>query len=290
MANVGRAAGSLDEVIQTAAIMARGLGTRMRRVDEATRLDATQAAAADSGVKGMIPIPGVTGAARARPFLDYVISALADVGVADVVIVLGPEHDAVRDYYARIAPPSRVRVRFALQAEPKGTADAVIAAADVIGDESFLVLNADNFYPPEALRLLVHAHTAATIAFDRDVLVREGNIDRERVRSFAVLDVSPEGQLNGIIEKPGEKLDLESDAARWVGMNCWVVTPEIIDACRRVPRSVRGEYELPEAVGLALREGVVVQAERVALPVLDLSQRADIPAVAARLGTADPQP
>ena len=37
MANVGRAAGPRDEVIQTAAIMARGLGTRMRRVDEATR-------------------------------------------------------------------------------------------------------------------------------------------------------------------------------------------------------------------------------------------------------------
>ena len=182
--------------------MARGLGTRMRRVDEATRLDATQAAAADSGVKGMIPIAGTTGDKRARPFLDYVLSSLADVGVSDVVLVLGPEHDAVRDYYARISPPSRVRVRFAMQAEPKGTADAVLAAANVIGDEPFLVLNADNFYPVEALRRLVHAQTAATIAFDRDVLVRDGNIDRERVRSFAVLDVAPEGQLKGIIEKP----------------------------------------------------------------------------------------
>jgi glucose-1-phosphate thymidylyltransferase len=110
------------------------------------------------------------------------------------------------------------------------------------------------------------------------------------VRSFAVLDVAPGGQLNGIIEKPGDKLDLESDAARWVGMNCWVVTPEIVDACRRVPRSTRGEFELPEAVGLALREGAVVVAERVALPVLDLSQRADIPSVAARLGASEPSP
>lgn len=270
--------------------MARGLGTRMRRVDEATLLDATQAAAADSGVKGMIPIAGASGDKPARPFLDYVLSSLADVGVADVVLVLGPEHDAVRDYYAREAPPSRVRVRFAEQVEPKGTADAVIAAADVIGHEPFLVLNADNYYPQEALRQLVNSETAATIAFDRDALVRDGNIDRERVRSFAVLDVAPSGQLNGIIEKPGDTLDLESDAARWVGMNCWVVTPEIVDACRRVPKSSRGEFELPEAVGLALHEGAVVVAERVALPVLDLSQRADIPSVVARLNATEPRP
>lgn len=270
--------------------MARGLGTRMRRVDEATVLDATQAAAADSGVKGMIPIAAAGGDRPARPFLDYVLSALADVGVADVVLILGPEHDAVRSYYARDAVPQRVRVRFATQAEPLGTANAVIAAADVIGNEPFLVLNADNYYPPEALRLLVNAQTAATIAFDREALVRDGNIDRERMRSFAVLDVGPGGQLNGIIEKPGDKLDLESDAARWVGMNCWVVTPEIVDACRRVPRSTRGEFELPEAVGLALSEGVIVVAERVALPVLDLSQRADIPAVVARLNASEPHP
>ena len=75
-----------------------------------------------------------------------------------------------------------------------------------------------------------------------------------------------------------------------VSLNSWLFDASIFEACERVPKSARGEYELPEAVGLALREGVVVRAERVALPVLDLSQRADIPAVAARLGTADPRP
>lgn len=290
MGKGGRAAGTRHEVIHTAAILARGLGTRMRRVDATARLDDTQAAAADRGVKAMIPIADATGTGASRPFLDYVLSELADAGITDVVLVLGPEHDAVRDYYARIAPPVRVRVRFAMQVAPLGTADAVVAAARLIGHQPFLVLNADNYYPQEALQRLVACGTAATIAFDRDVLVRDGNIDRERVRAFAVLDVSPNGKLLGIIEKPGDRLDLGSDAARWVGMNCWAVTPELVDACARVPKSARGEYELPEAVAMALREGVDVRAERVALPVLDLSQRADIPAVAARLAQVDPRP
>lgn len=271
----------------TAAVLARGLGTRMRRADETAALRPAEAAIADSGVKGMIPIQ-VDANTPARPFLDFVLAALADVGVTDVVLVIGPEHSAVREHYTHDAPPTRVRVRFAIQDRPLGTANAVAVAADVIGDEPFLVLNADNFYPTEALRLLVQAKDAATVAFDREALVVGGNIERERVRSFAVLSLDDADRLQHIIEKPGERIDLDSDAARWVGMNCWRITPELASACRRVPRSSRGEFELPEAVALAIHEGVFVQAYRVALPVLDLSQRADIATVTSHLSRLAP--
>jgi len=261
--------------------MARGLGTRMRRPDEQAALGAEQSAAADTGLKGMIPIR--------RPFLAYLLSALADAGLEEVVLVIGPEHDVVRRYFMA-EPPHRVRLRFAIQQEPRGTADAVLAAAAVIGDAPFLVLNADNYYPVASYAALAADSGAGTIAFDRDALVADGAIDSERVRAFAVLSVSPEGRLTGIIEKPGASLDLASPEARWVGMNLWAITPAIVDACRRVPRSARGEYELPEAVALAIREGVAVRAIPMAATVLDLSQRADIAGVTARLAAVDPSP
>ena len=267
-------------MIRTAAIMARGLGTRMRRRDAAALVDGAQAMAADSGVKGMIPI--------GRPFLEYIISALADAGISHVVLVLGPEHDAVRDHFTVVARVTRVRVTFALQSEPRGTANAVVAAAQAIDQDSFLVLNADNYYPIEALRALAAEERAATIAFDREALVRDGNIDVTRLQSFAVLTVSDDGQLLGIVEKPGDALDVASPAARWVGMNCWAITPDLVAACRRVPQSTRGEFELPEAVAMALREGVYIRAVRMAAPVLDLSSRADIASVAERLATLVP--
>lgn len=275
-------------MIHTAAILARGLGTRMRRDDATAQVNSNQAAAADTGVKGMIPIAGA--GSTSRPFLDYVISGLADAGITDVVLVLGPEHEGVRSYYRTDAPPTRVTIRFAEQALPIGTANAVLAAADVIGDESFLVLNADNYYPVEAFRALAAENSAGTIAFDRDALVRDGNIDAERVRSFAVLDVTPANFLAGIIEKPGDSLDLASPSARWVGMNVWALTRSLVSACRRVPKSVRGEYELPEAVGLAIREGVMIRAIPMHAPVLDLSRRADIAAVVSRLKHLEPRP
>lgn len=269
-------------MIRTAAILARGLGSRMRRADEAASLDASQAAAADSGVKGMIPIK--------RPFLDYLVSALADAGIEHVVLVIGPEHDAVRRYFTEEAVPERVQMRFAIQAEPLGTANAVIAAADEIGAEPFLVLNADNYYPIEAYAALAADERAGVVAFDRDALVHDGNIDAERVRAFAVLELSEDGYLRGIIEKPGESLDITTPAARWVGMNLWAITPALVEACRRVPRSARGEFELPEAVALAIREGVEVRAIPMAAGVLDLSRRSDIAAVTERLAPLDPHP
>jgi glucose-1-phosphate thymidylyltransferase len=254
----------------------------MKRADEAAQLDASQMAAAQSGMKGMITIK--------RPFLEYIISALADAGITHVVLVIGPEHDVIRHHFTVHAPPSRVSIAFAIQQEPVGTANAVVAAAETIGDEPFLVLNADNYYPVEAYRALAAASSAATIAFDRTALVREGNIDAERVRSFAVLTLTDDDRLAGIVEKPGDALDLDSEAARWVGMNLWAVTPALVDACRRVPKSARGEYELPEAVGLAIREGMPIRVVRMTAPVLDLSHRSDIASVVSRLAPLDPRP
>jgi glucose-1-phosphate thymidylyltransferase len=208
----------------------------------------------------------------------------------DVVLVIGPHHDAIRQHFTIDAPPRRVRVRFAVQPDPIGTANAVTTAAAVIGAAPFLVLNADNYYPVAAFRALAAEDGAGTVAFDREALVREGNIDAERVRAFAVLDVTDDDHLAGIIEKPGEALALDSPAARWVGMNLWAVTPALVDACRRVSKSSRGEYELPEAVGLALREGVTIRVVRMAASVLDLSRRSDIASVVERLGSVEPHP
>lgn len=269
-------------MITTAAILARGLGSRMRRDDPEASLDPAQARAAAQGLKGMIRI--------GRPFLDHVLSALADAGITDVVLVIGPEHDAVRHYFEAEAPPRRVRVRFAVQAHPRGTADAVVAAAEVIGSAPFLALNADNLYPASAVRALAERDGAGVVAFERDALLADGAIAPERIRAFAVLDIAADDTLRGIREKPGESLDVQSEAARWVSMNLWAVTPAIVEACRTVAPSARGELELPDAVTDALRNGLRVDVVRVRDAVLDLSVRGDIARVAIRLQHVDVSP
>jgi dTDP-glucose pyrophosphorylase len=258
-----------------AVVLARGLGTRMRRSAAGVALDAAQASAAESGVKAMIPI--------GRPFLDYVLSTLADAGVADVCLVIGPEHQAIRDYYEHLVSLARVRVSFAVQVEPLGTADAVAAASAFADRDDFLVINSDNFYPVEAFIALRRLRGSGLVGFDREALARDGNIDDARVSRYAVLEVDAAGRLTGILEKPDADAWRKTGGHALISMNCWRFGPEIFAAAARIGRSARGEFELADAVMAAIEAGVRFEVVPVSAGVLDLSSQADIPAVAERL-------
>jgi glucose-1-phosphate thymidylyltransferase len=268
--------------IRKAAIMARGLGTRMRRGQQDAELSPGQAAIADRGVKALIPL-GASG----RPFLDYVISGLADAGFDQVCLIIGPEHDALRRHYAVEEPPIRVGISFAVQAEPRGTADAVMAAREFAGGDHFLVINSDNYYPVDVMRDLRRLGCPALPGFEREGLVEQGNIDPARVARFALLRVTAEGLLEGIVEKPGKAtLELMGPDAL-VSMNCWLFGPRIFEACAAVTPSVRGELELSEAVQRAIAMGERFRVVRYSRPVLDLTSRADVADVERRLRGVD---
>jgi dTDP-glucose pyrophosphorylase len=255
----------------------------MQRADRAAAADPAQARIADTGLKAMIPFR--------RPFLDYILSALADAGCCDVCLVIGPEHDLICEYYERTHPPERVRVSFAIQQEARGTADAVLAAGAFAGDEPFLVLNSDNYYPIDVLRALVALDGPGLPAFRRSTLLELSNIDAGRVRSYAMLTIDDAGMLEEIVEKPDpETFARYGDDVR-VSMNCWRFGPSIFRACRSIEPSPRGELELPNAVRYAVRVmGERFRAIPVDAGVLDLSRREDIAAVEDRLSGVDARP
>jgi glucose-1-phosphate thymidylyltransferase len=172
----------------------------------------------------------------------------------------------------------------------------------------FLAMNADNLYPAGALADLARLSEPGLPAFDRDDLVRCGNIPLDRIKSFALVEVDEHGYLTGIIEKPTEDSPTRNPTARaervrtlprersepasrvLISMNCWHFDSHIFAACRDVPRSVRGEFELPEAVGVAIARGVRFRALPAHGAVLDLSRRADAAEVERRLTGIVPRP
>lgn len=275
----------------TAVILARGLGTRMRAEDGVSLTEAQRAAAA-AGAKGLMPVAG-------HPLLDHVLHELAEGGVTDVVFVVAPRETALRGRYGRDHVPRRVRVRFAEQVEPRGTADALIAAREAVdecgphdaeGTAHFLMLNADNLYPAESVRALVSLDGPGLVAYEAEALSLLGNIEPERVRSFALLEFSAADELREVVEKPAADHPLVRASERWVSMNLWRFDSSIFDDCAQVRPSVRGELELSDAVRGAIARGVRFRAVRQRLPVLDLSRRGDVAGVEARLEGRVPTP
>lgn len=265
-----------------AVILAGGLGTRLRRPSPGARLDAAQAAAADRGLKALVPVGG-------RPFLDYGLSRLADAGVTEAAVVIGPASGAIREHYTA-TPPSRVRLAFAEQREPLGSADALLAAGALVGDAEFLALNSDDVYPPSALRGLIDLGRAGLPVFSGATLFAHGNFPAERLARFATLEIGADGELRRIVEKSGGGGGVGSEAA-WYSMNLWRFPSAIFEACRRVPLSARGERELPQAVGFGIAElGLSFRTFPCAEGVIDLSTRDDVEGVAARLAGEAPRP
>ena len=269
-----------------AVLLARGLGSRMKQDADAPALSPTQAAAAAAGAKGMMPI----GTGLTRPFLDYVLSALADAGCSDVCFVVAPDHDAMREYYDGPGKPARVRVSYAVQETADGTARAVQAAQAFAGRDGFLVLNSDNLYPAQVLRALAALDEPGLAAYRRDSLVNDSGFPPDRVIAFAAIEIDAAGYLTRIVEKPGREYYDAAGPGALISMNVWKFDDRIFAACRDVPLSTRGEYELPEAVGLAVSRGVRFKTVPASGAVLDLSRRSDVALVSARLSGVEPRP
>lgn len=245
--------------------MARGLGTRMRAEAPHAQLTGGQASMAAKGLKAMIDV--------GRPFLDHVISELADAGITDVWLVIGPEHTDIIDYYDT-RDSQRVRIGYVFQERPLGTGDAVHSARVVV-DERFLLINSDNFYPGSVVAQLLRTPGNALAGFSAQGLVANGNIEGERVKAFALMEVEG-GRLVTIHEKPDTALLERLGPEAPVSMNCYIFTPRIFEFTGALTPSARGELELPDAVRAAVAAGEVFSVVPTDAGVLDLSARGDI--------------
>lgn len=257
-------------MITTAVVLARGLGTRMRKDGQKT-LSAAQAAAAASGHKALMPI-------GEHRLIDYSLSAMVEAGITRTVLVVAPEHAEFAEHIADLAP-QRLSIDLAVQDEPLGTANALASAEEAVGDAPFLMANGDNLYPEDAIRRLAQSEGNAVAGFDRESLIADSNIPAERIAAFAILEQDQQGHLTGILEKPTEQQLAAAGNDALVSMNLFAFTPEVFAACRSIEKSPRGEYEIVDAVQ-RLGDVAVVP---VSGGVLDLSRRDDIEDVERRV-------
>jgi hypothetical protein len=202
--------------------------------------------------------------------IDLVASDALAAGFASVVLVLGPETGPAIRYHVARTWPHVVDVRFALQPEPRGTVDAVLSAAEFVGDAPYGVGNADDIYGVAGCALLAQHLKGRS---DANALVgyrlADATIGFSPV-TRGICQVDPAGRLLGVDERRQvralpeggfvagdgrEPASLPGDAR--VSMNLWGFTPEFhkvlqaaLDAA--VDASEEKEVLLPEVVAQSL--------------------------------------
>jgi len=208
-------------MIHHAVVLAGGYATRLRP----TSLSMS---------KHLVPLAN-------RPVLGWVLSQIAEAGIKEVFLVVGPHNREQIAEYVGDGSRFGLSVEYLLQERPLGLAHAVSLAEGYVSGP-FLMYLGDNLLKGGAAPYLRRFAEARP-----DALVVLKEVDDPTRFGVAVFDVG--GRLAGFVEKPREP------PSRLALVGLYFFTPAIFDYVRRLKPSWRGEYEITDALALMLRDG-----------------------------------
>ena len=179
-----------------AVILAGGEGTRLRPLTS-------------NQPKPMMPLAN-------RPMMEHVVRLLATHGFDDIVVTVAFLANQIRDYFGD-GSDFGVRMRYATEETPLGTAGSVLNASEEL-DDTFLVISGDVLTDID-LGAIVKAHqdagALASIALKRV----------ENPLEFAIVITRPDGSIERFLEKPSWG-EVFSDTAN---TGIYVLEPGIFD-------------------------------------------------------------
>lgn len=188
-----------------------------------------------------------------KPFLAYLMDNIFLAGYTDILLVVGFHPELMEDFKTTYLNSiekiginkNNIKIEIVNQHEilgPKevayGTACPIKCAKKFIGNENFLSLAGDNFYSVEDLKLMNIDDNFNYVA----------GCQNEHPERFGVLVKDGDDFLEKIIEKPKEFV------SNLINISFYRFTPEIFDAVDKIKKSVRGEYEITDAVSLLAKQ------------------------------------
>lgn len=243
-------------LITRAVIPAAGLGTRF--------LPATKAIP-----KEMLPVVD-------KPAIQYVVEEAYSAGFSDLLLITGDNKGALVDHFLQSpALEERLNARgdadrlaalrnlhklpklhTVRQESPRGLGDAVLTAAEHIGDHPFAVLLGDDLIEPsemlwQQMLEVYREHGGSVLA-----LMEVSDSD---VSKYGIAQVSANLPLRvtDLIEKPS-KADAPSNLAI---IGRYILSPEIFSVLRHTSVGKGGEVQLTDAIATLARD------ERIGGPV-----------------------
>lgn len=177
----------------TAAILAGGLGTRLRSI-----------------VKDR---PKALAEIRGRPFLAYLLDQLAAAGVLDVVICTGYLGEQVREAFGDSY--ADMRLAYSQESSQLGTAGALRLALPLFKSDSVLVMNGDSYCNVEVCPF-------RDWHFQREAEASIVLVEARDVARFGSVEVDSSGKVIGFQEKN------MANRAGWVNAGVYLIASSLI--------------------------------------------------------------
>jgi UTP--glucose-1-phosphate uridylyltransferase len=209
-----------------------------------------------------------------RPVIQWAVEEAVASGADEIVLVLAegkealaahlrpdPQLERLLEERGKVAELEAVRnagnlckVTVARQQSPRGLGDAVLCAADAVGDRTFLCMLPDDLSVarPPLLQQLWDAH----VELGTSILALM-RVPRDQISRYGCAEIAESRgrlhRMSGLVEKPRPE-EASSDLAV---MGRYVLTPSVFPALRETKPGALGEVQLTDGIGRMLESGEV---------------------------------
>lgn len=205
--------------------------------------------AAGQGTRMKTELPKVLHPVCGKPMLAYALEAACQASSEQPVVIVGKDAQALKDFLGDSA-------RCVVQDPPQGTGHAVQQAESSLRGKTDLVLVTYADMPlltRETLLKLVETQKKNPGPITMLTAMAADP------RGFGRVIRSPEGTVQAVVEEAAASPQQLAIGELNVGAYCFS-SDWLWEALRRIPLSKKGEYYLTDSVGLAVKEGLPVQA------------------------------
>lgn len=173
-----------------------------------------------------------------RPILAHVIDRCKAAGITNIIIVVNPKYDAVKNYFEE-GNDFGVSIEYVEQSKPEGIGHAVGLTEGIV-DTPFVVYLGDELY-------LDSDHTGFIKSFDTTGCSAAIGIlrvdDENLIRKNYSVEIDPNTQIvQHLVEKPTVLTN------NILGCGSYIFDDSIFEAIRRTPRSKKNEIEITDTL------------------------------------------